>query len=135
MRSKLSCMAAYVTLALLAFAPITAAQLWTSPTLSREARDKWCRDVGAPIGSPPLPPGPYKVGSNELPFCYLPNDVKPPELLTHLDPVFTGSIPKNYLTTVFLSVFVGTEGQPLRISIGRVMGYGLYDAAMDEVKR
>ena len=94
-----------------------------------------CLGPAQPIGSPPPPPSPYKVGSNEAPFCYLPSDVTPPELLAHSDPVFTGSLPENYPTSVFLAVFVGTEGQPLSIIIGRAEGYGLDDAAIDEVKK
>jgi protein TonB len=88
-----------------------------------------------PIGSPPLPPSPYKVGSNEEPFCYLPSDVTPPELLKHPEPVYTGFVPENYDPAVSLVVFVGTEGQPLSIIVGRVAGYGLDEAAIDEIKK
>ena len=130
MRWKMLRMLACYAVVLLTIAPRTFAQGWTSPTIPSEARHRWCGDVD--VGQPPPP---YKVGSNELPFCYLPKDVRPPELLAHPDPVFTGSVPKNYPTTVFLAVFVGTEGQPLRISVIRVMSYGLDEAAIDEVKK
>jgi len=135
MRSKISRMSICLALLLLATAPTTFAQRWTSPTIPPEARDRWCRDVGAPIGSPPAPPGPYKVGSNELPFCYLPSDVTPPELLEHPEPVYTGFVPENYDPPGDLVVFVGTEGQPLSISVGRAAARGLDEAAVDEVKK
>ena len=148
MRSKILRMSVCLALVLLAIAPTTFAQRWTSPTIPPEARDRWCRDVVppigspppptgivAPIGSPPPPTGLSKVGSNELPFCYLPKDVTPPELLQHPEPVYTGLVPENYNPAVFLVVFVGTEGQPLSIVIGRGAGYGLDGAAIDEIKK
>jgi hypothetical protein len=133
MRPKIMRMSLSLSLMFLLVAPTNFAQRWTSPTISPAVTKTWCRDVGPPIGSPP-PPSPYNVGSNEAPFCYLPSDVTPPELLAHSDPVFTGSVPKNYPTTLFLAVFVGTEGQPLRIGVMRAMGYGLDEAAINEVK-
>jgi TonB family protein len=120
---------------LLAIAPSMFAQHWTSPTIPPEVRDKWCRDVGEPIGSPPLPPSPYKVGSNELPYCGHWRDITPPEPLAHPDLVYTGSVPENYHASVILSVFVGTEGQPLSILLGRAAGYGMDEAAIEEVKK
>jgi hypothetical protein len=65
----------------------------------------------------------------------LPKDVTPPELLQHPEPVYTGLVPENYNPAVFLVVFVGTEGQPLSIVIGRGAGYGLDGAAIDEIKK
>jgi TonB family protein len=136
MRRRISRISAWLALMLPATAPTTFAQLWTSPTIPPEVRDRWCRDVGAPIGSPPLPPSPYKVGSNELPFCSLQRrDITPPELLEHPDPVYTGSVPENYAPAVVLGVFVGTGGQPLSIRVGRSAGYGLDEAALEEVKK
>jgi hypothetical protein len=92
MRPKIMRMSISLSLILLVIAPTMFAQVWSSPTIPEEVRNKWCRDVGEPIGAPPLPPSPYKVGSNELPFCYLPKDVTPPELLAHPDSVFTGAV-------------------------------------------
>lgn len=136
MRRTVSRMSVWLALLLPAITPTMFAQLWTSPTIPPEVRDKWCRDVGAPIGSPPAPPSPYKVGSNELPYCSLHwRDITPPELLTHPDPVYPGTVPENYHASVILSVFVGTEGQPLSIRVGRLAGYGMDEAAIEEVKK
>ncbi len=124
-----------LALVLLAIAPTTFAQRWTSPTIPLETTDRWCRDVGAPPGSPPLPPNPYAVGTNEMPFCYVPSDVKPPELLPHPDPVYTGpgfwpaSEPR-----VTLEVFVSTEGLPLRIVVGQGFGKEFDQEALDVVR-
>jgi hypothetical protein len=127
-------MSLLLALVLLGIAPATLAQRWTSPTIPPEVRDKWCRDVAAPVGSPPPTPSPYEVGSNELPFCYLPKNVTPPELLQHTEPVYSGFVPENYNPVVSLVVFVGTEGQPLSIIVGRGAGYGLDEAAIEEIK-
>jgi protein TonB len=115
---------------LLTIAPGTFAQRWTSPTIPSEIRLRWCGDVD--VEQPPPPP--YKVGSNEMPFCYLPSDVTHPELLKHPEPVYSGSVPENYQPAVLLVIFVGTEGQPLAILVARKAGYGLDEAAIDEVK-
>jgi periplasmic protein TonB len=132
MRSKMLRMSIRLTVLLVAAGSPTFAQSWTSPTISPEVRDKWCRDVSTPHPSP----NPYKVGSNELPYCGgHRSDITPPELLTHPDPVYTGSVPGNYDAPVILSVFVGTEGQPLSILLGRAAGYGMDEAAIEEVKK
>jgi protein TonB len=69
----------------------------------------------------------------------LPSDVTPPELLKHPEPVYTGFVRedyrRNYDAPVLLTVFVGTEGQPLSILVGRAVGYGLDEAAIEEVKK
>jgi len=134
MRSKVSRMSVRLAVFSFAVAPTAFAQGWTSPTIQPEVRDKWCRDVGEPVGAPPRPPSPYAVGSNELPFCYLPKDVTPPQPLQHSEPVYSGSLPENYNPPMPLVVFVGTEGQPLSILLARATGYGLDQAAIDEVK-
>jgi len=48
--------------------------------------------------------------------------------------VYSGLLPENYNPTVVLVVFVGTEGQPLSIIVGRAAGHGLDEAAIEEVK-
>ncbi len=136
MRSKVLRVSVCLALVLLAVTPTAFAQSWTSSIIPPEVRSKWCRDVGAPIGSPPLPPSPYKVGSNALPFCSLGiRGITPPEILKQTEPVYTDLGPENYDPAVVLGVFVGTEGQPLSISVARAAGYGLDEAAIDEVKK
>jgi protein TonB len=49
--------------------------------------------------------------------------------------VYTGFVPENYDPAVFLAVFVDTEGQHLSIGVGRAAGYGLDEAAIDEIKK
>ena len=49
--------------------------------------------------------------------------------------MYTGSVPENYAPAVVLGVFVGTGGQPLSIRVGRSAGYGLDEAALEEVKK
>ncbi|MDQ1451654.1 MAG: hypothetical protein QOK38_1520 [Acidobacteriaceae bacterium] len=63
-------------------------------------------------------------------------DVKPPHLLTVLDPASSDYAQKNNIAgMVFLQMVVDAQGRPGEVTIVRPIGFGLDELAVDAVKR